>query len=162
MVSAAPTRWRALTFARRLGRLARQPRDVPLLLRMGCFLWTAPVRLGRSDLPAFLARLGAARRPRAHDVGAGVARIARLRQALLRLPTLRGSNTCYVRALTLYRFLDPGDRQLRIHFGVEPGADPEDRLAGHAWITVDDEVIEPPDPLLQGRVHEIYCYPQGA
>ncbi len=66
---------------------------------------------------------------------------------------------CYVRALTLYRFLDPGAALLRIHFGVEPGVDAADRLRGHAWISVGGDIFETPDPVRAGRVREIYGHP---
>ena len=66
---------------------------------------------------------------------------------------------CYLRALTVFRFLDPGAAEMRIHFGVEPGAAGSARLRGHAWITVSGGIVEAPEEVLAGRVKEIYCYP---
>lgn len=48
------------------------------------------------------------------------------------------------------------------HFGVEPGADANDRIHGHAWVTLDGELLEAPEPVLAGRVRELYVYPPNA
>lgn len=48
------------------------------------------------------------------------------------------------------------------HFGVEPGADANDRIRGHAWVTLDGELLEAPEPVLAGRVRELYVYPPNA
>ena len=68
-------------------------------------------------------------------------------------PRLRRRNTCYVRAFTLYRFVDAGTRDVRIHFGVEP--DRSDRLRGHAWVTVDGEMLEGPPEVTTGSIVEV-------
>lgn len=68
------------------------------------------------------------------------------------MPLLRRRNTCYVRALTLYRFIHPGKGNLKIHFGVEPKIPPNDRLRGHAWVTIDGILVEAPTPVLEGRI----------
>jgi len=142
------------------GRTFRQPSDVLLCLRIGCFLCALPYRLERSPLPDILRQVAAGRRRAAVDpVDAGVERIARLRQAWLNLPMLAARNTCYVRAITLFRFLDGGGK-LCIHIGVEPGVAPDDRLRGHAWVTHRGRLLEPPEPVLAGRVKELYVYSQ--
>ncbi len=58
-----------------------------------------------------------------------------------------------MRAFTLYRFLDAGDRTVGIHFGVEPNR--PDRLYGHAWITVDGELLEDPPEVADGSIVEV-------
>jgi hypothetical protein len=145
----------------RVRRIVHQPSDLVLALRIGYFLLTTPGALGRTTLPILLDRLRSASRPRARDVRAGVERIMRLRQAWMRLPIFRARDTCYLRALSLYRFLDAGDNEVRIHFGIEPGTDPTDRLRGHAWVVVNQEMFEVPDPVQEGRVREIYRHPPG-
>jgi len=51
-----------------------------------------------------------------------------------------GMNTCLVRSLALGAMLaDRGDVVLNL--GFRPGDDPEPRLAGHAWITVDGHPV---------------------
>lgn len=152
-------KWTPLGLAQRARNVLERPSDVLLALRIGYFVLTTPARLERIPLPEFLDRLRARRRPRAATVPAAVRRIERLRQPWLRLTPLAERNTCYVRALTLYRFLDPCGGALRIHFGVAPGDDPADRLSGHAWITVDGTLYEAPDPVVAGRVREIYAHP---
>ena len=158
----APTpsrEWAKYGVWRGVVRTFRRPADVPLAFTIGAFLWRLPRRLARRPLDEVLRTLAAAPRVPATDPHAGVERIGRLRQAWLVSPLLRARNTCYMRALTLYRFLDPGGGRLRIHFGVEPGVDPADRLHGHAWVTVDGELLEPPEPVVAGRVRELYAFP---
>ena len=58
-----------------------------------------------------------------------------------------------MRAFTLYRFVDAGERDLRIHFGVE--LDRSDRLHGHAWVTVDGELLEGPPEVTDGSIVEV-------
>jgi hypothetical protein len=157
-VGLAP-KWTPRGVAQRARNIFRQPGDVALTVRIGWCLWRLPRRLERGELPALLADLRAAPRPAAADPAAAGQRIARLRQQWWRLPAFRRRNTCYMRALVLYRFLDPGTRPMRIHFGVTPGADPLDRLHGHAWVTVDGEIFEAPAPVLAGNVREIYRHP---
>ena len=151
--------WAADGFWRGFRRTFRSPRDVELAFRIGAFVWNLPRRLERLPLDRLLRELEATRGLPASNPHAAVERIARLRQAWLASPFLRARNTCYVRAITLYRFLDAGGRRLRIHFGVEPGVNAGDRVRGHAWVTVDGELLEPPEPLLAGRVRELYAYP---
>lgn len=152
-------KWTPLGIVQRLPQIVRRPSDVSLALRIGYFLWRAPADLDRTNLPAVLGRLHEARRPRTGDVRTGVERINRLRQPWMRLRVFQGRDTCYMRALSLYRFVDPGREALRIHFGVEAPGNADDRLRGHAWITVNGEVIDAPDRVRLGQVREIYSYP---
>ena len=138
---------------RRIRWACTHPSDVVLAGRIGWFIWRCPGDIERTDVIAFLAALRAGRRPRAADVFASRTRIVRLRDAWLRLPRLRRRNTCYVRAFTLYRFVDAGERDVRIHFGVEPGR--SDRLHGHAWVTVDGELLEGPPEVTDGSIVEV-------
>jgi len=133
----------------------RHPRDVPLALRVGWFLFRAPADLEGRDLRAFLDRLRDAPRPRATDVYQGMQRVVRVRRAWLSLPLLRRRDTCYLRALILYRFLDGGGRQVALHLGVEPPRASGKRLHGHAWVTVDDELLEGPPDADLARVVEV-------
>lgn len=143
----------------RLRRILHRPADFPLFLRVGWFLLLLPSRLDRVPLPRLLDEISRAGRPRALNVAQGLNRLVRLRHPWLSRP-LADRNTCYVRALCMYRFLDPGAKQsMRIHFGVEPGIDSTDRVRGHAWVTVDGELLEAPEPVLAGRVREIYAHP---
>lgn len=133
----------------------RHPRDVPLALRVGWFLFRAPAELEGHDLRAFLDRLRDAPRPRATDVCQGMQRVVRVRRAWLSLPVLRRRDTCYLRALILYRFLDGGGRQVALHLGIEPPRVSDQRLHGHAWVTVDDELLEGPPNADLARVVEV-------
>src|ERR1700744_1408030 len=86
---------------------------LPLWLAVGHFLIRAPARLARNELPAFLARLAV--QPRE---GSDFARVARLSRRWLRLFPLRSRDTCYLRSLVLFRFIDARGGDLCVHFGV--------------------------------------------
>ena len=136
--------WSPWGFVVRLGDTVRAASDVPWLLRTGWFLLRLPNDVERSHLDAFLTTIEHAPRPRAADPAKGAERVARLRWPWLRIPGLRSRDTCYVRALTLYRFLDPGDHEVALQMGVEWFDRPGGVLRGHAWVTLDGGVLEGP------------------
>lgn len=152
--------WSPTGMLQRARRLLRRPDDIILTLRIGWFIWRLPHRLRKQPLPRLLDALRAARQPAAPDVASGLERIIRLRTPWLRRYRLGTHNTCYVRALSLYRFLDAGNHDLRIHFVVEPARTPHARIRGHAWVTVDNQIIEEPERLrAEGRTREVYSHP---
>ena len=148
-------KWTPLGLWQRFRVIVREPSDFPLALRVGYFLCRAPADLEQVSLPEFLASLRASARPGALDVWSSKERIVRLREAWLRLPGLRARNTCYLRAFTLYRFLEAGDGAVGIHFGIEQPRESGDRLRGHAWITVDGRLLEGPEAVAAGGILEI-------
>jgi hypothetical protein len=139
--------------------MIHQPQDVALSLQLAFFMWRVPAQLERMPLPQLLETLRAARRPPASSPHASLERLLRLSRPWLKRTPLRSRNTCYVRALLFYRFLDPQDAPLQIHFVVEPGRTRGDRLHGHAWVTVGEAVIEPPLPEVMSRSRGIYTFP---
>lgn len=143
----------------RLRRTIHRPSDLWFTLRIGWFLWRIPARINRQNLPSVLAQLAKASRPTSSDPASAAERIIRLRGLWLRRKPFLSRNTCYLRALTLYRFLDAGHHEMRIHFAVEPGNAAE-RHRGHAWITLDGQSWEPPDAVQAARVREIFVFPQ--
>jgi hypothetical protein len=145
-------------FARTVGVIARalrSPADAWLMLRMGLFIAELPANVRRSNVVRFFRELETAPRPRAQTIELSYDRIARLREACLSMPRLWRRNTCYIRALTLLRFLDPGEHQVRVHFGVEQPQSKAERLRGHAWVSVDGRPFEAPEVVFQGRIHEV-------
>lgn len=139
--------------------LIREPGDVPLALRIGFFIWRIPNQLEQSSLPALLDLLQAAGRPAAPDLAASRERVHRLSRLWFRLPFLRDRNTCYLRSLIYFRFLDSRGKPLRIHFVVEPERTRAGRLRGHAWVSVGQEVIEPPPGDVVMTAKRIYTFP---
>ena len=135
----------------------RDKGDLLLSLRIGMFVATMPKRLAKQPLDRLLREIDKLKRSEATTVG-DESRIVRLRQAWLASPMFRERNTCYLRAFTLYRFLDAGSDRLAFHVGVEPGVDPSDRLRGHAWVTVSDRMLEAPEPVLAGRVRPLFSH----
>lgn len=131
-------------------RLVRRPGDVPLMIAIGWFVATIPKRIERAgDFEQLLNHLREARWPRASQE-----RVARLRGWWL-WKRYGDRNTCYVRALTMYRFLDAPSEGLRLHLGIEERDASHDRLHGHAWVSVGGRIVEGPEPALAGRVREI-------
>jgi hypothetical protein len=145
--------WRATAGLRSA---VRSPADAALAARIALFAITAPHHLERTDVESYLKRLRRQSRPRAIDVRGSRERIVRLRNGVLGMPWIWRRNTCYLRALVLYRFLD-GDGEPQLHVGVEEDRS-TDRLHGHAWVSVGGEVIEGPDGVVLDRVREIPMY----
>lgn len=152
-------KWSPLGAWQRLHRTVEQPSDLPLALQLGYFIWRAPSKLEVSHLAHLLDRLRSKPRPAASSIDEGFSRIMRLSEPWLRLRAFRERNTCYLRALILYRFLEAGERDLRIHFVVEPGVNLGGRLRGHAWVTVDGEVLDVQDDAVVERRYELYSHP---
>jgi hypothetical protein len=131
--------------------LIRHPDDAFLTLHMATFIAAAPRLLAEDDLRSVLTRIRAAGRV----ARANYERICRMRGICLRFPPLANRNTCYVRALTLYRYLDVPDDAAAIHFGIERRDPGHSRLHGHAWVTVEGKMLEGPPAVLEGRIYEI-------
>lgn len=147
----------------RLRRRLHRPGDVILSLHIGLFIWLLPRRLRKQSLPRLLDTIRTAPRPAATDIATDVEQIIRLRTPWLRRHRFGSHNTCYVRALCLYRFLDPGEHNMRIHLVVEPPRAPGERMRGHAWVTVDNQIIEEPQRLMdEGLTREVYSHPLHA
>jgi glycosyltransferase involved in cell wall biosynthesis len=141
--------------ARVIAQAVRTPSDALLLCEIGAFIVRLPGNVRGSSIPVFLRRIEVAPRPKALTIENAYHRVARLRNACLRMPRLWRRDTCYIRALTLYRFLDPGAHCVRVHFGVEQPQSSTDRLRGHAWISVDGLPFEAPEAVHERRIHEV-------
>jgi hypothetical protein len=136
--------WTPWGAAIRLARTVRRPSDVAAMTRIGWFVLRLPDDVERSHLGEFLDRLATAPRPSARSPQESAERVVRLRQPWLRIPGLRSRDTCYVRALTLYRFLDAHGHDARLHVGAEWHDRPGGVLHGHAWVTLDGQILEGP------------------
>jgi len=136
--------WSPWGFLMRIPRIIRTPADLIWLARIGRFVVTVPADIERSHLTEFLDRLRRGRRPGAIDANASVERIVRLRSPWLHLPWLRDRDTCYVRALTLYRFVDAPNHDIEFRVGAEWHDKPGGVLRGHAWVTIDGRTVEEP------------------
>jgi hypothetical protein len=126
---------------------------LPLWLAVGHFILRAPARLARTDLQMFLARVAA--QPRA---AADFVRVARISRRWLRQPGLRARNTCYLRSLVLFRFVNPQNGDLCLHFGVDEPVATDTRPHGHSWVTLDGVPWNAPGSLAEGRLREIYRF----
>jgi hypothetical protein len=152
-------KWSPAGLWQRLRATVKRPSDIFLALRLGYFVWRIPSHLQVSHLSRLLDAFRVKPRPPARSLEESLERIRRLGEPWLRLPGFHSRNTCYVRALLLYRFLDAGDGDMQIHFVVEPARNPAGRLRGHAWVTVEGQVLDVEDPDVIRRSHELYSYP---
>ena len=109
--------------------------------------------MARMDLPVFLARVAA--EPRGD---ADFRRVSRIYRRWLRQPGLRAYNTCYVRSLLLFRFVNPQGRDLCLHFGVDEPTATDTRPHGHAWVSLDGVPWNAPASFAEGRLREIYRF----
>jgi len=148
-------KWTPLGLAQRLRLIIKKPGDIWFSLQVGYFMWRAPTLLHGSNLRAFLAQLRRLPRPAAADAKSSFERILRVRRPWLALPLMRSRDNCYVRALTLYRFLETGSHTVNIHFGIEERDDPRERLRGHAWVSVDGQFFEGPPQVQSARIREV-------
>ena len=133
--------------------LTREPANMYLALHIGLFIMSAQRRMARQTLPEFIAGLRRRSFPRVPRVSCD--RVVHVRNAWLRQRWLRKCDTCYVRAMTLYRFLDVPDASVRLHLGIETRERPDERLRGHAWVSLDQRMLEGPEAVAQGRIREI-------
>jgi hypothetical protein len=127
--------------------------SLPLWLAVGHFILRAPARLARTELPLFLARIAAQPREDADFV-----RVARISRRWLRQPGLRARNTCYLRSLVLFRFVNPRGHDLCLHFGVDEPTAADHRQHGHSWVTLDRIPWNAPSTMAEGRLRELYCF----
>jgi hypothetical protein len=141
--------------AKTIASVVHSPADALLFVQICTFIARLPELVRRTDVPTFFDRIAMAPRPKARSLEAGYRRVARLRDVALTMPRLWRRDTCYLRAVTLYRFLDSGGHRVRVHFGVEQPPSPQERLRGHAWISVDEAVLEAPDAVRLRRIHEV-------
>ncbi len=150
MVEAPAPKWTPRGLMQRFREVVREPGDLRLCVHIAAFIHRAPSLLAASDLRSFVERLRLQPVPRAE-----YERIKRIRTFLLGRRIFARANTCYVRALTLYRYLDAPDASLGFHIGIERRDRASDRLHGHAWVTIQGRMLEGPPAALQGRVREI-------
>lgn len=139
--------------------LIREPGDIPLTLQTGFFIWRIPNQLDQKPLPTLLQILQAGGRPSAPDLTASRERVNRLSRPWFQLPFFKSRNTCYLRSLMYFRFLDNQGKTMRIHFVVEPERTSAGRLRGHAWVSVGQEIIEPPPGDVVMTAKRIYTFP---
>ena len=155
-------KWTPTGLMQRFRKTLLQPGDIILMIQIGFFIWRIPAGLKKQNLKHFLEQIHQSHRPKSDNIQDSVDRIIRLRKPWLRLSKFKSYDTCYVRSLTLFRFTDAQDEDIKLHFVAEIKEKDKDRLKGHAWITIADKIIEEPALLSeQGKVKEIFSYPQN-
>ena len=118
---------------------------------MATFIVKAPRLLAKGDLRSVLRGI----RQTGRFFRTNYERIRIMRGICLRFAPLANCNTCYIRALTLYRYLDAPDDVTAIHLGIEFQRPGDAGLHGHAWVSVDGKILEGPPEAFEGRIREI-------
>lgn len=136
--------------------LIRRPDDIVLLLRVGIFVARAPKLVEQYAVRDLLSTLRGMR-----GKCADPQRIMRMRTYWLCRARYRSHDTCYIRALTLYRFLETNGEPIGLHLGIEHREDRDARLHGHAWVSLGDRILEGPPAALEGRIREIHLRAAG-
>lgn len=150
MVETLAPKWTPHGFMQRFRNVVREPGDLRLCMHIAAFIHRTPSLLAANDLRRFVEGLRLEPVPRAD-----YERVKRLRAFILGHRFFARANTCYVRALTLYRYLDAPDTSLGLHIGIERRDCASDRLRGHAWVTMDGRMLEGPPAAVEGRIREI-------
>ncbi len=162
MVNTLAPKWTPLGLFQRARLFVHSPADAVLLVHAAVFLAVAPALLRRGDLRGALTALRRTQRGRARAPRASYESICRVRGLWLRQRCFASRNTCYARALTLFRFLDAPDDAVGIHFGIERRRQGEERLRGHAWVTLHGVLLEGPQALNEGTIEEIPIFSKAA
>jgi hypothetical protein len=121
-----------------------------IALRLG--LWPMVARRSLPELLAHLTPSRAPRRPAPRDaVDEALARAERLCERAPFIP-----DTCLYRSLARYALLCRAGHRARFVMGIEPQADPDAEIRGHAWVELDGV---PYAEEVDGRMVVTYAYP---
>lgn len=150
MVETFAPKWTPRGLVQRFREVVREPGDLQLCVHIAAFIHRAPSLIAANELQSFVKSLRLQPAPRGN-----FERVKRLRTFLLGRRSFARANTCYVRALTLYRYLEAPDASIGLHIGIERRDRASDRLRGHAWVTLDGRMLEGPPAALEGRIREI-------
>ena len=142
-------KWTPRGVAQRFTAIIGGPRNSALFLHVGWFIASAPAKMARRELSSFVRGLREGVYPRA-----GRETLRRI-SAFWLVRVFPKHNTCYVRSMLLYRFLDVSGSRLRLHLGIEHRADARERLRGHAWVSNDGVIIDGPPVVHAGAIREI-------
>lgn len=143
----------------RVKRIIHEPSDIILFLQIGWFIWRLPKNIATVNLGQHLDRLQENQRPQTSSIEDSLDRILRLAEPWLRRERLRSWNTCYTRAFVLYRFLTSDKNELRFHLGIDSTTGADERLHGHAWVTVDDVPVGLDNSTVPEKCRIIYSHP---
>lgn len=157
-----PPKWSPLGFRSRLRQIIREPSDLWLFGQIGWFIWRVPSQVATENLGRYLNDLIKKRSVTSRSLDENLERILRLAEPWLRLGPFRSRNTCYTRAFVLYRFLAVGTPDLSFRFGIDTHSAVDQRLHGHAWVTVDGIPYGMDDSAIPDNCQIVYTHPPNS
>lgn len=156
-----PPKWSPLGFRSRLKQIIREPGDIWLLAQIGWFIWRVPAQVATENLGRYLDSLSKKRGAASRSLDENLERILRLAEPWLRLRPFRSRNTCYTRAFVLYRFLAVGPHDLSFRFGIDTHSAADERMHGHAWVTVDGIPYGMDNSAILDNCQIVYTHPSN-
>lgn len=122
----------------------RHPADVKLFLQILATLLLLPGRIRRMSLPELLAEIDSGVSPVRGDE-AFMLRTVKITDLLLRFRLLLRYGKCFLRSLTLFKFLRRQGWPVEIHFGVRKTGEADGSITGHSWLVLDGERFMEPE-----------------
>lgn len=156
-----PPKWSFHGVFVRFRKIFRHSSDLWLFSKIGWFIWRLPTKVAATNLDHYLDDLREKHRPATSSVEENLERIFRLTDPWLRLKRLNSRDTCYTRAFVLYRFLTAGRHELQFNFGIDSTTAEDERLHGHAWITVDGIPYGLDDASVPDNCQIVYTHPSN-
>lgn len=128
----------------------RYPADVKLFLQILVAILLLPGKIRRNSLPELLQRIdsGVGSGPRDEAV---MVRTVKIVDLLLSYRPLLRYGKCFLRSLTLFRFLRLQGWPVTICFGVRRSEEDESQLTGHSWLALEGQ------PFLEAESIENYA-----
>lgn len=115
-----------------------------------------PGQIRRKSLPELLSDIDSGIGPGPRDE-AVMLRTVKITDLLLDFRPLRRYGRCFLRSLTLFKYLRRQGWPVEIAFGVRRADDGSGTLSGHSWLVLNDSMFL--EKLENGKYHETFHYP---
>ncbi len=118
----------------------RRPGDFLLFFEIFFTILGLPRKIRSQSLPRLLKSLDPGVSCTATDE-AGLRKTTNMVDALLEFKLLRRYGRCFLRSLTLFKFLRRQGWPVEIRFGIMKTGDGDRDITGHSWLVLDGEVF---------------------
>lgn len=115
----------------------RYPADVKLFLQILVTILLLPGKIRRKSLPDLLQGIdsGVSHGPRDEAI---MVRTVKIVDLLLSYQPLLRYGKCFLRSVTLFKYLRRQGWPVSIYFGVRRTDEDEDQITGHSWLVYED------------------------